>query len=188
MNPEDRKPGNQPGPNAPLPDPVLDPVLDPILDKLAEALQRRRCKNVLIVRHSPQHDAALKNLVDRCRPPPDIEIAAPSAWLEQPHPERRYSMGIVWDFPFTLPDADAERLLARLRDLDCEAVYVRCLAQPARLRSWSERLRALGFVPLKKTGDEVSLFCFDIYDYKRVPDWLNSRFWANPHMWNKARW
>ena len=141
-----------------------------------------------MVRRSPEDDTFLKKLGDQCRQAPRIEITTPSTWLERPHPERRYATGIVWDFPFTLPNAGSERLLARLRDLDCEAVYVRCLAQRDELKSWSKHLRSLGFVPLKKRDDRVSLFYFDIHDYKRVPDWLNSRFWANPHRWNKARW
>ncbi|MFE1698566.1 DUF6231 family protein, partial [Acinetobacter baumannii] len=24
--------------------------------------------------------------------------------------------------------------------------------------------------------------------YKHVPDWFNSKFWANPENWNKFRW
>lgn len=159
-----------------------------VLDDLDEVLRDRCCKRVLVVRHSPKNDTSLKKLGARCRPPSRIEITTPSAWLERPCQEPRYSIGIVWDFPFPLSNAGSERLLARLRDLDCEAVYVRCVAQRARLKSWSGQLRALGFMPLKKRDEHPPLFYFDIYDYKRVPDWLNSRFWANPHMWNKARW
>ena len=29
---------------------------------------------------------------------------------------------------------------------------------------------------------------FNLYDYKQLPDWFNSRFWANPENWNKFRW
>ncbi|MFY5624612.1 DUF6231 family protein, partial [Acinetobacter baumannii] len=27
-----------------------------------------------------------------------------------------------------------------------------------------------------------------ILTYKHVPDWFNSKFWANPENWNKFRW
>lgn len=29
---------------------------------------------------------------------------------------------------------------------------------------------------------------FNLFDYKQLPDWFNSRFWANPENWNKFRW
>ena len=34
----------------------------------------------------------------------------------------------------------------------------------------------------------MQLWQFNLFDYKQLPDWLNSRFWANPEMWDKARW
>ncbi len=86
-----------------------------------------------------------------------------------------------------MSDAGCGHLLARLRDLDCEAVYIRCEGcDDAQQRS--PRLRSLGFLPLKHYAGGAALFYFDIYDYKLPPDWLNRRFRANPEMWNKARW
>ena len=29
---------------------------------------------------------------------------------------------------------------------------------------------------------------FNLFDYKHLPDWFNSKFWANPELWNKFRW
>ena len=29
---------------------------------------------------------------------------------------------------------------------------------------------------------------FNLFDYKYLPDWFNSKFWANPELWNKFRW
>ncbi|MFW2178326.1 MULTISPECIES: DUF6231 family protein [unclassified Moraxella] len=29
---------------------------------------------------------------------------------------------------------------------------------------------------------------FNLFDYKHLPDWFNSKFWANPENWNKFRW
>ena len=34
----------------------------------------------------------------------------------------------------------------------------------------------------------LSLFTYDLHDYKQVPDWLNARFWANPEMFGKYWW
>lgn len=37
-------------------------------------------------------------------------------------------------------------------------------------------------------GVEYELWQFNLFDYKQLPDWLNSRFWANPEHWDKFRW
>ena len=29
---------------------------------------------------------------------------------------------------------------------------------------------------------------FNLFDYKHLPDWFNTKFWANPELWNKFRW
>ncbi|ELA08705.1 hypothetical protein MOMA_09106 [Moraxella macacae 0408225] len=33
-----------------------------------------------------------------------------------------------------------------------------------------------------------NLYQFNLFDYKQLPDWLNSKFWANPENWDKFRW
>lgn len=40
---------------------------------------------------------------------------------------------------------------------------------------------------LDQLGD-TNFYGFDISDYKRTPDWLNSKYWANPRLWDKYRW
>ena len=37
----------------------------------------------------------------------------------------------------------------------------------------------------KTTGDKVSVFIYDIAEYKDNPDWLNNENWANPELWEK---
>lgn len=34
----------------------------------------------------------------------------------------------------------------------------------------------------------ITLWQFNLYDYKRLPNWLNSDYWANPENWDKRRW
>ncbi len=159
-----------------------------LLDDLTRVLQSRRPDNVLLLRKSPAFDADFKQISTRLKPVPDFTTADPAAWLHRPRLEQRYQLGLLWDSPTALPDADYDHLLARLRDLDCEAVYARCLVQSGDTQQRSRHLRSLGFLPLKEYADGTALFYFDIYDYKLLPDWLNSKFWANPAMWNKARW
>ena len=46
-------------------------------------------------------------------------------------------------------------------------------------------LLALGLTRVKGTP---RLHQFSLDDYKKTPDWLNARYWANPTQWNKRRW
>ncbi len=154
-----------------------------LFDDLARVMHDRRPGNVLLIRQSSELDAEFKRLSAQLDPAPVVETATAAEWLRRPRPQRR-RLGLVWDAPKRFPDADYDHLLARLRDLDCEAVYVRWNAET----DGAGHLRPLGFLPLKRYADGASLHYFDVHDYKLLPDWLNSRFWANPEMWNKARW
>ena len=40
----------------------------------------------------------------------------------------------------------------------------------------------------RREGQVLSLFTYDLHDYKQVPDWLNARFWANPENFGKYWW
>ncbi|TXJ08920.1 MAG: hypothetical protein E6Q25_04445 [Acinetobacter sp.] len=78
-----------------------------------------------------------------------------------------------------------ENALVRLRDLFAKKVLV--LAIPEQTKP----LRALGFSQLQHIVPEdslVQIWQFNILNYKHVPDWFNSKFWANPENWNKYRW
>ncbi len=63
-------------------------------------------------------------------------------------------------------------------------------------------LRQYGFIPFSVFNDEqanavaplesmpspIKLWQFNLYDYKSLPNWLNSDYWANPENWDKQRW
>ena len=34
----------------------------------------------------------------------------------------------------------------------------------------------------------LTLFTYDLREYKQVPDWLNAKFWANPERFGKYWW
>lgn len=72
--------------------------------------------------------------------------------------------------------------LTRLRDLLARRVLV--LASP----EFGTTLHALGFSQLEQLPQNLVLWQFNILSYKQVPDWLNSKYWANPENWNKYRW
>ena len=35
------------------------------------------------------------------------------------------------------------------------------------------------------SNSKVQVFIYDISEYKDSPDWLNSKNWANPELWEK---
>ncbi|MBF7682732.1 hypothetical protein I2F27_05205 [Acinetobacter sp. B5B] len=78
------------------------------------------------------------------------------------------------------------QLLVKLRDLLVKKLVVICEVNDQQL------LRSLGFTQmLGQTVDveqKMMLWQFNILTYKHVPDWFNSRFWANPENWDKFRW
>jgi len=97
-----------------------------------------------------------------------------------------------------LEDLEAEDggvLLASLRDLKAARllVAVPAVTDHRRHRStWPlEHMLAHGLEARRilGTGDAaLALYGFDIDHYKKTPEWLNSRNWANPENWNRFRW
>lgn len=101
--------------------------------------------------------------------------------------------------PLTPLDTDTLKLIAtRLRDLFAEqsllflAVSGHC-SGPDKSDGVTDKfsLNDLGYTLLPITeSDDCYSHCwqFNLYDYKRQPDWLNARFWANPENFDKYRW
>jgi hypothetical protein len=47
-----------------------------------------------------------------------------------------------------------------------------------------DAFRALGFtLSSADTAENMRIYYYDLDTYKTVPDWLNSRHWANPERW-----
>ena len=77
------------------------------------------------------------------------------------------------------------QLLVKLRDLLAKRIVVVCRLQDEQL------LRSLGFTQIlerSNAAQNLALWQFNILNYKHVPDWFNSKFWANPENWDKFRW
>ena len=101
---------------------------------------------------------------------------------------QRYDLGLVLlNSPELLEISNVQKsqLLVKLRDLMAKRIVVVSQLQDEKL------LRSLGFTQLiDKTqhDSDFALWQFNILTYKHVPDWFNSKFWANPENWNKFRW
>lgn len=102
-------------------------------------------------------------------------------------------LAIVVDAPNVLSRIATRQLLGRLRNYTAGAVIAAFAAEPAKSEGrWSsDEFLGLGFRRLAQARELASaywLYRYDIYDYKTTPDWLNSRHWAHPERWGKARW
>ena len=108
----------------------------------------------------------------------DIKTASD---LLQAKQQKYYEVGIADAVYRQLTPQELDSLYACMRDQWCRTCYLyERLSEQASLTE-------LGFQLLQVYTDQTALFYFDLYDYKRVPEWLNSRFWANPEIWGKKR-
>ena len=99
--------------------------------------------------------------------------------------QQRYDLALVMlnDQAEQLTTQQVTQALVKLRDLMAKRIVVLADVQQQSL------LRALGFSQLIESSDaEINLWQFNILTYKHVPDWFNSKFWANPDNWDKYRW
>jgi len=101
---------------------------------------------------------------------------------------QRYDLGFVvldsQEFS-QIPVSEKSQLLVKLRDLMAKKIVVVSQLKDEKL------LRSLGFTQLidkTRHDSDFALWQFNILTYKHVPDWFNSKFWANPENWNKFRW
>ena len=89
------------------------------------------------------------------------------------------------------PWVKAERLdavIARARDSLTMDLYV---LHPGDTLEQAERMGGLGLRCLKRlelNGQSWGLNHFSLKTYKKTPDWLSSRNWANPGLWDRFRW
>ena len=106
---------------------------------------------------------------------------------------RRFDVGIAVDIFEKIDKTAGQQLLAKLRDL-LTAQYLVALELNNSDSSAHWALTDLFSFALKKVSSyntqqqTVSLFKYNIEDYKNTPDWLNADNWANPHLWGKYWW
>ena len=107
----------------------------------------------------------------------------------------------TYDFVFIsgtlefLPKTSAEAVLSRVRDLHARrfALVVPIGAEWEHQASqWEQtELLALGMTctgQYLRDGKPLHLYAFDIETYKTTPDWLNSKDWAHPELFDKYWW
>ncbi len=98
----------------------------------------------------------------------------------------RDALGLVLS-PWVEAD-QLDAVIARLRDL---LVREFCVLHPGDETEQAKHMGALGLHCMQMTHfaeQPWGLNHFDLRQYKKTPGWLNSRYWANPQLWNRFRW
>ncbi len=100
--------------------------------------------------------------------------------------ESRRACGLVLT-PLVEPE-NVDAVIARSRDFLTRELYV---LHPGDALEQARRMGALGLRLLDAfdaNGQPWGLSHFSLKTYKKTPNWLNSRHWANPRLWDRFRW
>ena len=153
---------------------------------------------------------ALAALLDRYAPQRLLVIGASSfpalAAYQAAHPEalvaraapgelpedlagQRFDLALIIDCLEHLPKRTGLQLLGGIRNLNASRIAV--LADLTAC-SWKETdffaLALQSNERFQRDEQVLTLFTYDLREYKQVPDWLNARFWANPENFGKYWW
>jgi hypothetical protein len=93
---------------------------------------------------------------------------------------------VVVDCLEHLPKRRALELLGGIRNLNASRLAVLVDLDAC---DWQETdLYALALQAserFQRDEQTLSLFTYDLREYKQVPDWLNAKFWANPELFGR---
>ncbi|WP_409273723.1 DUF6231 family protein [Pseudomonas sp. KCJK9111] len=121
---------------------------------------------------------------------PEASLAsAPPGPLPAELAAQRFDLALLVDCLEHLPKRNGLELLGGIRNLNASRVAV--LADLTACGWQDTDFFALALSASEKFQRDqqvLSLFTYDLHDYKQVPDWLNARFWANPENFGKYWW
>ncbi|MEB0204994.1 DUF6231 family protein [Pseudomonas sp. CCC3.1] len=117
-----------------------------------------------------------------------VDHAAPGA-LPPELAAQRFDLALVVDCLEHLPKRMGQQLLGGIRNLNASRMAV--LADLAAC-DWKDTdffaLALQSNERFQRDEQVLTLFTYDVREYKQVPDWLNARFWANPENFGKYWW
>lgn len=105
----------------------------------------------------------------------------------------RFDVGLALNLFEHIEQKIGYQVLSRLRDV-LTPQYCVALALSHQNPASQWKLADLFSFALSKVSDynnsqtKLSLFKYNIDDYKKTPDWLNADNWANPSLWGKYWW
>ena len=121
---------------------------------------------------------------------PDGQLthAAPGP-LSPAQAAQRYDLALLVDCLEHLPREQARELLGGIRNLNASRLAVLVDLNAC---DWSTTdffaLALQASERFQRDAQTLTLFTYDLLDYKQVPDWLNAKFWANPQNFGKYWW
>ena len=102
---------------------------------------------------------------------------------------QRFDLALIIDCLEHLPKRTGLQLLGGIRNLNASRIAV--LADLTAC-GWKETdffaLALQSNERFQRDEQVLTLFTYDLREYKQVPDWLNARFWANPENFGKYWW
>lgn len=155
------------------------------LQAVAAILERYAPKRLLLVGASE-----LPALAAFKQAHPDCQIAhAEAGLLPEALAAQRYDLALIVDCLEHLPKSAGLQLLGGIRNLNTNRIVV--LVDLA-ASQWQETdmfsLALQASEHFVRDEQKLSLFTYDLLEYKQVPDWLNAKFWANPENFGKYWW
>ncbi|HDS1748240.1 MULTISPECIES: DUF6231 family protein [Pseudomonas] len=124
----------------------------------------------------------------QAHPQVTIETCQPGA-LAAHVAAQRFDLALLVDCLEHLPKRAGLELLGGIRNLNASRVAVLADLHAC---GWQETdffaLALSASEKFRRDEQVLSLFTYDLHDYKQVPDWLNARFWANPENFGKYWW
>ncbi|WP_095077412.1 MULTISPECIES: DUF6231 family protein [unclassified Pseudomonas] len=121
---------------------------------------------------------------------PETQIAQAAPGVLPPElAAQRFDLALALDCLEHLPKRDGLNLLGGIRNLNASRIAVLADLNAC---GWQETdfysLALQASERFQRNEQVLTLFTYDLLDYKQVPDWLNSRFWANPENFGKYWW
>lgn len=102
---------------------------------------------------------------------------------------QRFDLALVVDCLEHMPKRAGLELLGGIRNLNASRIAVLADLDACGWQSTDFYSLALQASERFSRDEQVlTLFTYDLREYKQVPDWLNARFWANPEMFGKYWW
>ncbi|POA17132.1 hypothetical protein C1886_23465 [Pseudomonas sp. FW300-N1A1] len=152
---------------------------------LAALLDRYAPQRLLLIGAS---DFPALQAFRQAHPETRIDQAAPGA-LPPELAAQRFDLALALDCLEHLPKRDGLNLLGGIRNLNASRIAVLADLNAC---GWQETdfysLALQASERFQRDEQVLTLFTYDLLDYKQVPDWLNSRFWANPENFGKYWW
>ena len=102
---------------------------------------------------------------------------------------KRYDLALLADCLEHLERRDALQLVGGIRNLNSSRVALLVDLQAAGARETDFYALAMqASERFRRDEQTLTLFTYDLREYKQVPDWLNAKFWANPQNFGKYWW